>query len=181
MEEGRLTWSKSGKQRYRNKKKTHLIKGHDGLDGSEAIALEAAMLFPQDAVQVQEFRFKHFWQVFRMTEQCHVKNNYWMTHAIPALKEKKWTQEQHFYVQHSAFTSFLLDLDEVKNCVLPWCLTKRLFKHRGEEWLTDQKNKVCILEKYLLPSAKVLGENDTFGIDFLKFGDETYPMGISFL
>ena len=145
------------------------------------MTLEAAMLFPQDAIQVQEFRFKHFWKVFRMAEECHIEKNHWITHWGSADKNAKDSWKQHFYAQHSAFTSLLLDLDEVKNCVLPWSLTKRLFKYRGEKWLANERNKVCILEKYRLPSAKVLGENDTLGIDFLKFGDETYPMGVSFL
>ena len=144
-----------------------------GLDGSDAIAIETSLRFP-DAIMTIPVKFTHYWEVFRYTEWSKLKGNVFSCNA--SFDE----HSAHFLVQHSAFTSFIFDFEEVKNCILPWCAMEFLLLKYDRPDLFWSKEKVLKLLKYKTNWMSPLGGKDCLGVDVVRLRDVIFPLTIKF-
>ncbi len=138
------------------------------IDGSVALSMELTVRYPNEVMPLPiQDKMVHIWTIFRYAERISINNhimNFDIVYdRIPREHATGYHDMLPFLANYSRMTSYLFDLEDVKNCVLPW----RIFKHLAKHDLQPAIKLVDFLMKYR-KCPNVLGDS-TMGIREIHF------------
>lgn len=163
----KLTWAGTGRSKSQPKSR-NIVAGLDFLDGSESMAIECAVRFPE-LVENTKLPCFHVWQFFRISKKIHIVNDT-LKVFFDFRGDLRNVDEKNLVLmlkKYSYISSFLIELEEIKDHVLPWSVIKSI------KSISPDDSCVLDIEKHMsiYGSAKnVLGDGD-MGIKKVQFNN----------
>lgn len=144
------------------------------IDGSVTLSMELAVRHPDEVMPLPiHDKMNHIWSIFRYAENISIKGsvmNFGISYdRVPRLHATGFHNMLPFLANYSRMTSFLFDIDDVKDCVLPWRIFKHLAKDHNLEPAIKLVDGLMKYQKY----PNVLGDS-TMGIREIHFRNVKY-------